>query len=105
MVHTFEFIAGGLRDHERRDFNYAGTMAVCTTVAHLKVLQGIHYLGIRVGFTGLLKWRQGVPDAIPVIGPAVVELLRGGGGCWSINTTLCFYSLHTLFYQPTAVVC
>jgi quinol-cytochrome oxidoreductase complex cytochrome b subunit len=41
------------------------------------VLQGIHYLGIKLVTTKIVT---GVPDAIPVIGPTVVELLRGGVG-------------------------
>jgi quinol-cytochrome oxidoreductase complex cytochrome b subunit len=43
------------------------------------VLQGIHYLGIKL-VTGLLKNCNRSSDAIPVIGPTVVELLRGGVG-------------------------
>jgi quinol-cytochrome oxidoreductase complex cytochrome b subunit len=44
-----------------------------------------------------VKIVTGVPDAIPVIGPTVVELLRGGVGVGQSTLTR-FYSLHTLFF-------
>jgi cytochrome b6 len=67
-------------------------MAVCT---------------VSFGVTGYsLPWDQvgywavkivtGVPDAIPVIGPTVVELLRGGVGVGQSTLTR-FYSLHFCF--------
>jgi cytochrome b6 len=65
-------------------------MAVCT---------------VSFGVTGYsLPWDQigywavkivtGVPDAIPGVGPALVELLRGGVGVGQATLTR-FYSLHT----------
>ena len=36
----------------------------------------------------------GVPDAIPIVGPSLVELLRGGIGVGQATLTR-FYSLHT----------
>jgi quinol-cytochrome oxidoreductase complex cytochrome b subunit len=55
------------------------------------VLQGIHYLGIKFYWAVKIV----VPDAIPVIGPTVVELVVCGVGQ---STLTRFYSLHTLFY-------
>ena len=71
-------------------------MAVCT---------------VSFGVTGYsLPWDQvgywavkivtGVPDAIPVVGPTLVELLRGGVGVGQSTLTR-FYSLHT-FVLPLA---
>ena len=63
-------------------------MAVCT---------------VSFGVTGSLPWDQvgyglkivtGVPDAIPVVGGALVELLRGGASVGQMTLTR-FYSLHT----------
>jgi cytochrome b6 len=74
-------------------------MAVCT---------------VSFGVTGYsLPWDQvgywavkivtGVPDAIPVIGPTVVELYVGGVG-WSINT-YSFLQFTLLFYQLLLYLC
>ena len=57
--------------------------------------------GDQIGYWAV-KIVTGVPDAIPVIGPAVVELLRGGVGVGQSTLTR-FYSLHT-FVLPLATV-
>ena len=41
-----------------------------------------------------VKIATGVPDAIPVVGGALVELLRGGASVGQMTLTR-FYSLHT----------
>ena len=72
-------------------------------------------LTVSFGVTGYsLPWDQigywavkivtGVPEAVPVVGSTIVELLRGGVGVGQATLTR-FYSLHT-FVLPvlTAVV-
>jgi cytochrome b6 len=65
------------------------------------VLQGIHYLGIKLVYWAV-KIVTEVPDAIPVIGPTVVELLRGGGGVGQ-STLLVVSTVYTLCFTTTAV--
>ena len=71
-------------------------------------------LTVSFGVTGYsLPWDQvgywackivtGVPEAIPVIGDNIVELLRGGTGVGQATLTR-FYSLHTLFLPALSVI-
>nr|UNJ15526.1 cytochrome b6 [Cyanidiaceae sp.] len=71
-------------------------------------------LTVSFGVTGYsLPWDQvgywackivtGVPEALPIIGDNVVELLRGGTGVGQATLTR-FYSLHTLFLPALSVI-
>nr|NP_045120.1 cytochrome b6 [Cyanidium caldarium]Q9TLZ7.1 RecName: Full=Cytochrome b6 [Cyanidium caldarium]AAF12974.1 unknown [Cyanidium caldarium]WDB00245.1 cytochrome b6 [Cyanidium caldarium] len=71
-------------------------------------------LTVSFGVTGYsLPWDQvgywackivtGVPEAIPVVGDNVVEILRGGTGVGQATLTR-FYSLHTLFLPALSVI-
>jgi cytochrome b6 len=91
-------LTGGFKRPRELTWVTGVTMAVCT---------------VSFGVTGYsLPWDQvgywavkivtGVPDAIPVIGPTVVELLRGGVGVGQSTLTR-FYSLHFVLPLLTAV--
>ena len=69
---------------------------------------------VSFGVTGYsLPWDQvgywackivtGVPDAIPIVGPTVVELLRGGQSVGQSTLTR-FYSAHTFVLPLVAAV-
>ena len=91
ILHVFRvYLTGGFKKPRELTWVTGVIMAVCT---------------VSFGVTGYsLPWDQvgywavkivtGVPDAIPVIGPTVVELLRGGVGVGQSTLTR-FYSLHT----------
>jgi cytochrome b6 len=91
ILHTFRvYLTGGFKRPRELTWVTGVIMAVCT---------------VSFGVTGYsLPWDQvgywavkivtGVPDAIPLIGPTVVELLRGGVGVGQSTLTR-FYSLHT----------
>jgi cytochrome b6 len=84
------YLTGGFKRPRELTWVTGVIIAVCT---------------VSFGVTGYsLPWDQvgywavkivtGVPDAIPIIGPTVVELLRGGVGVGQTTLTR-FYSLHT----------
>ena len=97
VLHVFRvYLTGGFKRPRELTWVTGVTMAVCT---------------VSFGVTGYsLPWDQigywavkivtGVPDAIPVIGGPLVELLRGGVGVGQSTLTR-FYSLHT-FVLPLA---
>jgi cytochrome b6 len=101
VLHVFRvYLTGGFKRPRELTWVSGVIMAVCT---------------VSFGVTGYcLPWDQigywalkivtGVPDAIPVVGGTIVELLRGGVGV-SQSTLTRFYSLHT-FVLPlvTAVL-
>ena len=97
ILHTFRvYLTGGFKKPRELTWVTGVIMAVCT---------------VSFGVTGYsLPWDQvgywavkivtGVPDAIPVVGSTIVELLRGGVGVGQSTLTR-FYSLHT-FVLPLA---
>lgn len=101
ILHVFRvYLTGGFKRPRELTWVTGVLLAVCT---------------VSFGVTGYsLPWDQvgywackivtGVPDAIPVVGSILVELLRGGVGVGQATLTR-FYSLHT-FVLPliTAVL-
>ena len=97
VLHVFRvYLTGGFKKPRELTWVTGVIMAVCT---------------VSFGVTGYsLPWDQvgywavkivtGVPDAIPVVGGPLVELLRGGVGVGQSTLTR-FYSLHT-FVLPLA---
>jgi cytochrome b6 len=97
ILHIFRvYLTGGFKRPRELTWVTGVIIAVCT---------------VSFGVTGYsLPWDQvgywavkivtGVPDAIPVLGPTLVELLRGGVGVGQSTLTR-FYSLHT-FVLPLA---
>ena len=97
ILHVFRvYLTGGFKKPRELTWVTGVIMAVCT---------------VSFGVTGYsLPWDQvgywavkivtGVPDAIPVVGSTIVELLRGGVGVGQATLTR-FYSLHT-FVLPLA---
>lgn len=97
ILHVFRvYLTGGFKRPRELTWVTGVIMAVCT---------------VSFGVTGYsLPWDQvgywavkivtGVPDAIPLVGPTIVELLRGGVGVGQATLTR-FYSLHT-FVLPLA---
>ncbi|KAF3945843.1 hypothetical protein CMV_027823 [Castanea mollissima] len=91
ILHVFRvYLTGGFKKPRELTWVTGVIMAVCT---------------VSFGVTGYsLPWDQvgywavkivtGVPDAIPVVGSTLVELLRGGVGVGQSTLTR-FYSLHT----------
>lgn len=91
VLHVFRvYLTGGFKRPRELTWVTGVLMAVCT---------------VSFGVTGYsLPWDQvgywavkivtGVPDAIPVVGPSLVEFLRGGVGVGQLTLTR-FYSLHT----------
>jgi cytochrome b6 len=91
ILHVFRvYLTGGFKRPRELTWITGVIIAVCT---------------VSFGVTGYsLPWDQvgywavkivtGVPDAIPVVGPTLVELLRGGVGVGQATLTR-FYSLHT----------
>jgi cytochrome b6 len=65
-------------------------MAVCTVSVGVK---GYSLPWDQIGYWAVIIV-TGVPDAIPVIGGPLVEILRGGAGVGQATLTR-FYSLHT----------
>jgi cytochrome b6 len=100
ILHVFRvYLTGGFK--KPRELTWM-TGVILASVTVSLVLQDIHYLGIKLD-TGLVV--TGVPDAVPVVGSTIVELLRGGTSVGQ-GTLTRFYSLHT-FVLPliTAVLC
>jgi cytochrome b6 len=99
VLHIFRvYLTGGFKNPRESTWVTGIIMAVCT---------------VSFGVTGYsLPWDQvgywavkivtGVPDAIPVIGPTIVQLLRGNFSVGQATLTR-FYSLHT-FVLPLATV-
>lgn len=91
ILHVFRvYLTGGFKRPRELTWVTGVIRAVCT---------------VSFGVTGYsLPWDQvgywavkivtGVPDAIPVVGQGLVELLRGGSGVGQATLTR-FYSLHT----------
>ena len=101
VLHVFRvYLTGGFKNPRESTWVTGVTMAACT---------------VSFGVTGYsLPWDQvgywavkivtGVPEAIPVVGPPIVQLLRGSSSVGQSTLTR-FYSLHT-FVLPllTAVL-
>jgi len=96
---TRVYLTGGFKKPRELTWVTGVIMAVCT---------------VSFGVTGYsLPWDQvgywackivtGVPEAIPVVGPLLVEVLRGGVGVGQATLTR-FYSAHTFVLPVVAVV-
>ena len=93
------YLTGGFKKPRELTWVTGVIMAVCT---------------VSFGVTGYsLPWDQvgywackivtGVPDAIPIVGPLLVDVLRGGVGVGQATLTR-FYSAHTFVLPVVAVV-
>jgi cytochrome b6 len=91
ILHVFRvYLTGGFKRPRELTWITGIIIAVCTVSFGVT---GYSRPWDQVGYWAV-KIVTGVPDAIPVIGPTVVELLRGGVGVGQLTLTR-FYSLHT----------
>nr|YP_010337776.1 cytochrome b6 [Sahlingia subintegra]UNJ17361.1 cytochrome b6 [Sahlingia subintegra] len=101
ILHSFRvYLTGGFK--RPRELTWVTGVLLATLTVSFGVT-GYSLPWDQVGFWAV-KIVTGVPDAIPVVGPNIVELLRGGVSVGQ-GTLTRFYSLHT-FVLPllTAVV-
>ena len=88
------YLTGGFKRPRELTWVTGVTMAVCTCAFGVT---GYSLPWDQVGYWAV-KIVTGIPDAIPVVGTTLVEILRGGPGVGQATLTR-FYSLHT-FVMP-----
>jgi cytochrome b6 len=88
------YLTGGFKRPRELTWVTGVAMAVCVCAFGVT---GYSLPWDQVGYWAV-KIVTGIPDAIPVVGPSLVEILRGGVGVGQ-GTLTRFYSLHT-FVMP-----